>query len=149
MPIDLQSYEVGGGKPLDGRKLLTDLRRIVDAVNKNERTGLSNQQRLVFVTGAIEQAAASGGGSIIPGPPGPPGPIGPFPPVYVDPNGAILGDGTILNPLRCSVDGVTITIVGNQLTVIAGGTVCEPLTDGDPTQPELIFAGGDVIMVCV
>jgi len=30
-----------------------------------------------------------------------------------------------------------------------GGTVCSPLTDGDLLSPELIFASGDVIMVCV
>lgn len=29
------------------------------------------------------------------------------------------------------------------------GLLCSPLTDGDLDQPELIFAGGDVIMVCV
>lgn len=33
-------------------------------------------------------------------------------------------------------------------SVAADDTVCSPLTDGDPTQPELIFASGDVVMVC-
>jgi hypothetical protein len=25
---------------------------------------------------------------------------------------------------------------------------CEPLTNGDPVTPEIIFADGDVVMVC-
>ena len=25
---------------------------------------------------------------------------------------------------------------------------CEPLTNGDPVNPEIIFADGDVVMVC-
>lgn len=147
MPVSLQSYSTKG---LDPYKLLQDLRNIVDLANRLESRQTSQTTQLQLVTRAVQQAAAAqgsggGGGGL------PPAPIGPFPPLYVDPNGAILGDGTALNPLRVSVDGVTISIVGDQLTVIGGGSsvYCEPLTDGDPTQPELIFAGGDVIMACV
>jgi hypothetical protein len=145
MPIQLQSYTT---KSLDPYKLLTDLRAIVTLVNKLEVGAGKQGDQIQIVARALEQVAADQGGSVTPGPPGP---IGPFPAVYVDPNGAILGDGTAVSPLRVSVDGTTITIVGNQLTVIGGGggsTYCEPLTDGDLTQPELIFALGDVIMVC-
>lgn len=146
MPVDLQSYTTKG--PLDPYKLLTDLRRIVALLNKVEGSQKTTDTTVSRVVQAIEQAAAEqgGGGGIVPGPPPP---IGPFPSVIVDPNGAILGDGTALNPLRCSVDGVTIQIVGNQLVAYTTSLLCSPLTDGDPTQPELIFAGGDVIMVCV
>lgn len=144
MPVQLQSYTTSS---IDPYKLLTDLRAIVDLANKLEVQQRTSGDQLTVVRRALEAAAAAQGGSISPGPPGP---IGPFPAVYVDPNGAILGDGTAVSPLRVSVDGVTITIVGNQLVASGGGssTYCEPLTDGDPTQPELIFAGGDVIMVC-
>jgi hypothetical protein len=71
--------------------------------------------------------------------------------VDVDATGALDGDSAV-TPLAVRVDGVTIQINGsNQLEVIGGGSglYCEPLTDGDLTQPELIFALGDVIMVCV
>jgi len=43
--------------------------------------------------------------------------------IIVDPNGAILGDGTTSGPLRVSVDGVTITIVGDQLVGAAGSGI--------------------------
>lgn len=142
MPIDLQSYST---KNLDPYKLLTDLRKIVNAVNKLEVRQTSDGNQLKFISSALEAAAAEQGGSIAPGPPVP---IGPFPPVVVDPNGAILGNGSAVDPLRASVDGVTIQIIGNQLVAFQTTVVCSPLTDGDPTQPELIFAGGDVIMVC-
>lgn len=39
--------------------------------------------------------------------------------LIVDPNGAILGDGTATNPLRASVDTTTISIVGDQLVATA------------------------------
>jgi hypothetical protein len=41
-----------------------------------------------------------------------------------------------------------LTFAQNVTITGAGGLVCAPLTDGDLDQPELIFAGGDVIMVC-
>jgi hypothetical protein len=68
--------------------------------------------------------------------------------VIVDVAGAL--DGGTLADLKVRVDGTTIQINGsNQLEAIGGGgLVCSPLTDGDLTQPELIFALGDVIMVC-
>jgi hypothetical protein len=43
--------------------------------------------------------------------------------------------------------GAGLTMVGTELSATASGSYYEPLTDGDATQPELIFASGDVIMV--
>lgn len=45
--------------------------------------------------------------------------------------------------------GAGVTIVGTTLTVAEGGGHYEPLTDGDLTAPELLFARGDVIMAWV
>lgn len=68
--------------------------------------------------------------------------------VIVDVAGAL--DGGTLADLAVRVDGVTIDVNGsNQLEVISGGQYCEPLTNGDEPATELIFALGDVIMVCV
>jgi hypothetical protein len=43
---------------------------------------------------------------------------------------------------------ITITPSANEIAIAstASGGCCEPLTNGDATTPELIFAGGDVIM---
>src|SRR6185295_4659388 len=93
---------------------------------------------------------AGGGGS-----PCPPPPIGPFPPVVVDPNGALYGDGTAMTPLGVKVDGVTVQIISDRLTAVASssGCCCEPITDGDFTEPELLFAigpnGGDIVLACL
>lgn len=192
------------------------LRALADGINKAESNLAVNNTRITqlgdTVTNIQTTINTSGGGGGGGGGGGPAPPVGPFPAVIVDPNGAILGDGTALDPLRSSVDGTTVIITGNQLTapaagggiteltgpVTAGpgsgaqattitptgvtpgtygdatnvgqftvnaagqitlavdvpisgggsGMYCEPLTDGDLTQPELIFAGGDVIMVC-
>lgn len=46
--------------------------------------------------------------------------------------------------------GITIDIsVGGQITISATGLQWSVLTDGDLDEPELIFAGGDVIMTHV
>ena len=57
--------------------------------------------------------------------------------VHVDPNGAITGDGAVATPLAVAVDGVSITIVGDQLTAPGGGgspTLLGVLT-ADPGSP--------------
>jgi hypothetical protein len=110
MPIQLQSYTT---KQLEPYKLLTDLRAIVTLVNKLEVGAGKQAEQLTVMTRTVEAAVSEAGGGS-----GPPTPIGPFPAVIVDPNGAILGDGTAANPLRASVDGVTVVIVGNQLTAV-------------------------------
>jgi len=48
-------------------------------------------------------------------------------------------------------DVLTSGGAGADVSWAAGGSggVCSPLTDGDLLSPELIFASGDVIMVCV
>ena len=54
--------------------------------------------------------------------------------------------------LAPGVAGDVLTSGGAAADVLwtaGGGGVCTPLTDGDLTQPELIFALGDVVMVCV
>lgn len=130
MPVQLQSYTTSS---IDPYKLLTDLRAIVDLANKLEVQQRSSGERLTVVQRAIEAAAAGQGGSVTPGPPGP---IGPFPSVYVDPAGAILGDGTAVSPLRASVDGVTVVIVGNQLTAV----VPPDVITGTLTTPRIPYA---------
>ena len=65
---------------------------------------------------------------------------------------ALMGalDGGSTSALQVRVDDTTIGINGsNQLEVIGGGEYCEPLTTGDVAAPELIYALGDVLMVCV
>jgi hypothetical protein len=70
--------------------------------------------------------------------------------VDVDAAGALDGDGTTADPLAVRVDGSTIIINGsNNLEVVGGGggSQWSVLTNGDVAAPELIFAGGDVIML--
>jgi hypothetical protein len=43
--------------------------------------------------------------------------------VIVDPNGAILGDGTSGSPLKTNPDGTTIQIIANQLVATAGAVI--------------------------
>jgi hypothetical protein len=49
-----------------------------------------------------------------------------------------------LSPITSSLSDLTDTIAGS-----GGGETCEPLTTGDSTTPEFIFAGGDIIMACM
>lgn len=57
------------------------------------------------------------------------------------------GDATHVGQFTVDTKG-RLTFAQDVVITGAGGTVCEPLTDGDLAQPELIFALGDVITVC-
>jgi hypothetical protein len=66
-----------------------------------------------------------------------------------------VADPVNLPNARVPTDSATIDFdfgtPGQLLAHVIGpmGPGCSPLTDGDLTQPELIFALGDAIMVCV
>ena len=73
--------------------------------------------------------------------------------------GDVIGPAGAVDDRLATFDGVTGKLIQDGGYSIAdilalipapgSGLYCEPLTDGDLTQPELIFAAGDVIMVCV
>jgi hypothetical protein len=73
--------------------------------------------------------------------------------------GDVVGPASAVDDRIATYDGVTGKLIQDGGYSIAdlialipapGAAVyCEPLTDGDLTQPELIFASGDVVMVCV
>ncbi len=126
MPVDLQSYAVIGDKPLSPNKLLVDLRKIVDLLNKVEARGVSHEAQITNVQQIVQTTVMSGGMA-------PPAPIGPFPPLVVSATGALSGDGSATGPLAVRVDGSTVQINGsNQLEVIAGASGITQLT-GDVT----------------
>ena len=59
------------------------------------------------------------------------------------------GDATHVGQFTVDAKG-RLSFAQDVLITGAGGMVCSPLTDGDLTEPELIFDGaGDCIMVCV
>jgi hypothetical protein len=75
-------------------------------------------------------------------------------------SGDVVGPASAVDDRIATFDGVTGKLIqdggyslADLLALIAAAAVpaalCSPLTDGDLTQPELIFASGDVIMVCV
>lgn len=109
----------------------------------------------------LELQALSGPGGV--GPVGPPGPAGAAlglfggedgggddsPMVVPGPRGRDGDPGRIGPPGEDGADGEDAYYLLGSLAADDGILYYAPLTDGDATQPELIFAGGDVIMVPV
>lgn len=119
--------------------------------------GRVSREWLAFFAALVSDAG-------IPGPTGPTGatgatgatgPTGPAGadgfPATVDPAGALDGDGAPATPLAVRVDGVTIIIDGSNQLVATGtaGGYYAPVTDGDLTETELIYASGEVLMAWV
>lgn len=61
---------------------------------------------------------------------------------------ALDGDGSVLDPIRVLVDGITITVNGaNQLeTIPQAETCCVPMTTG-AIPGEILFVGPDVMII--